>query len=72
MLELELTYLQQIKTGLESLGFKPEMHELTWFQDDYGLKAGEHGDDEDEAGDEDEDEEDEGSEADTEDEDDEE
>ena len=70
MLELGLTYLQQIKTGLESLGFKPEMHELTWFQDDYGLKAGEDGNDED--GDEDEEEEDEGSEADTGDEDDEE
>ena len=68
MRELGLTYLQQIKTGLESLGFKPEMHELTWFQDDYGLKAGEDGNDEDE----DEEEEDEGSEADTGDEDDEE
>jgi len=41
VLENQLTRPQQIKTGLESLGFKPEVHELSWFQDDYGLKAGE-------------------------------
>ena len=32
---------QQIKIGLEAVGFKPEVHDLNWFQDDYGLKAGE-------------------------------
>lgn len=46
--------LQQIKTGLESLGYKPEVHDLNWFQDDYGLKTDEN----DEEGDNDEDEED--------------
>lgn len=61
--------MQQIKTGLESLGFKPEIHELSWFQDDYGLKAGEDEDGGDEN--EDEEEDDEGSEDDSDEEDDE-
>ncbi|KAK5943462.1 hypothetical protein PMZ80_004469 [Knufia obscura] len=60
---------EQIKTGLESLGFKPEIHELSWFQDDYGLKAGEDEDGGDEN--EDEEEDDEGSEDDSDEEDDE-
>lgn len=54
----------QIKTGFESAGYQPEVKELTWFQDDYGLKrddvedGGEDDDEEqDESGDEDEDEE---------------
>ncbi len=62
---------QQIKVGLESLGFKPEVHELSWFQDDYGLKVGEDedgGDDDDDGGDDDEGEDEECSEHDSEDE----
>lgn len=54
-----------MKTGLETQGWKPEVHELAWFQDDYGLKVdeeegsgGKDGADEDE--DEDDDDEEEG------------
>jgi Zn-dependent M16 (insulinase) family peptidase len=36
--------LQTIKAGLESKGFKPEVHDLAWFQDDYGLKVDDAGD----------------------------
>lgn len=47
--------LQQVKTGLETIGYKPEIHDLNWFQDDYGLKVeqgeDETDDDEDEEGD---------------------
>jgi len=53
--------LQGIKSGLESVGFKPEIKDLDFFQDDYGLKlaAGEDGDEgEEEDEDEDDDEED--------------
>ncbi|KAI9739538.1 MAG: hypothetical protein M1834_006254 [Cirrosporium novae-zelandiae] len=35
----------KIKQGLEEKGFKPEIHPLTYFQDDYGLKAAEGEDD---------------------------
>lgn len=48
--------LQGIKAGLETVGWKPEVHELAWFQDDYGLKV--DGGDEDGAEDDDEDDED--------------
>ncbi len=53
---------EQVK-GFESLGFKPEVKPLTFFQDDYGLKieAGDEDDDdeEEEDGSEDEDDDDE-------------
>jgi Zn-dependent M16 (insulinase) family peptidase len=42
-----------IKEGLESVGFKPEIKDLEFFQDDYGLEGGEEdGDEEDEDDDE--------------------
>jgi hypothetical protein len=53
--------LQTIKAGLESKGFKPEVHDLAWFQDDYGLKVDDAGDgdaDDDDDDDDDEDDED--------------
>lgn len=51
--------MQQVETGLKSLGFAPEVRELSWFQDDYGLKAGEGEDDnEDEEEDDDDDDDD--------------
>jgi Zn-dependent M16 (insulinase) family peptidase len=37
---------ETIKEGLESVGFKPEIRDLEFFQDDYGLKAEEDDDDE--------------------------
>ncbi|ETN38659.1 uncharacterized protein HMPREF1541_06696 [Cyphellophora europaea CBS 101466] len=43
-----------IQKGLETVGWKPEVHDLTWFQDDYGLKVPDD-DDGDDEGDEDED-----------------
>ena len=52
--------LQTIKAGLESQGFKPEIHELAWFHDDYGLEVDddvEGADDDSEDGDNDDDEE---------------
>jgi hypothetical protein len=38
--------LQGIKSGLESVGFTPEIKDLDFFQDDYGLEpaAGEEDD----------------------------
>lgn len=52
-----------IREGLESAGFKPEIKDLEFFQDDYGLKGGdedgdEEDDDEDEDGDGDDDDDD--------------
>ena len=41
--------------GFESLGFKPQVKLLSYFEDDYGLKAGEDGDDGDDDEEEDED-----------------
>lgn len=32
--------IQIIKAGLESAGFTPEIQDLSYFQDDYGLGAG--------------------------------
>lgn len=46
--------MQQVKIGLESMSYKPEIHELSWFQDDYGLKAGNEEDGEDDEDDDDE------------------
>ena len=44
---------ETIKGGLESVGFKPEIRDLDFFQDDYGLEGGEEdGDEEDEEEDE--------------------
>jgi hypothetical protein len=42
--------LQGIKSGLEASGFRPEIKDLDFFQDDYGLKpaAGEQQDSEEE------------------------
>jgi hypothetical protein len=34
-----LTRVQMIKTGLVQAGYKPELRELSSFQDDYGWKA---------------------------------
>jgi hypothetical protein len=34
-----LTRVQMIKTGLVQAGYKPEIRELSSFQDDYGWKA---------------------------------
>ncbi|KAJ9652020.1 hypothetical protein H2198_008721 [Neophaeococcomyces mojaviensis] len=45
---------EQVKIGLESMSYKPEIHELSWFQDDYGLKAGNEEDGEDDEDDDDE------------------
>ena len=41
--------IQAISDGLKGAGFKPEIRDLTYFQDDYGLKAvdGEDGEEED-------------------------
>jgi len=36
-----------IKEGLEAAGFIPEIQDLSYFQDDYGVKAGPNGDDDD-------------------------
>ena len=52
-----LTTFQAIKSGLDSAGFTPEVQELTYFQDDYGLHEVE-GEDEDEEEDEDDDDDD--------------
>ncbi|KAK5076026.1 hypothetical protein LTS08_002535 [Lithohypha guttulata] len=56
---------EQIKTGLGSLGYQPEVHDLNWFQDDYGLKTGEddEAEEDDDDDDEDEDEDDDGDES---------
>lgn len=55
--------MQQIKTGLESIGFKADVRDLSSFEDDYGLKVGDddgedEDDDEDDEDGEDEDEDD--------------
>ena len=47
-----------IKEGLESVGFTPEIHDLDYFQDDYGLRAGDDDEDGDDEGGEEEEEED--------------
>ena len=47
---------EAIKSGLESVGFKPEIRDLDFFQDDYGLEGGEEDGDEEDEDDEDEDE----------------
>ncbi|EER25298.1 hypothetical protein CPC735_019020 [Coccidioides posadasii C735 delta SOWgp] len=52
---------ERIKTGFESLGFKPEVQPLKYFEDDYGLQL----DDDEEDEDEDEDDEDGGLDSDT-------
>lgn len=64
-MEFTNVFAQQIQTGLESMGFKASVRDLSSFQDDYGLKVGD-----DEEGDDDDDEED-GEEGDDDDEDDE-
>ena len=38
--------IQSIKDGLEKDGFNPEIQSLEFFQDDYGLEAGEEPDSE--------------------------
>ena len=48
-----LIYAQSLMKGFQSIGFKPEVKQLAFFQDDYGLKTGE-GDEEDEEEEEDE------------------
>jgi hypothetical protein len=51
-----LTVLRQnMETTFKDMGYKVQTHELSYFHDDYGLKAGE--DEEEEEDDEDEDEE---------------
>lgn len=49
-----------MKTNLEGHGFKPEIHDLTWFQDDYGLKVDDGDDEQDDGGDDDDDDDEEG------------
>lgn len=39
---------QGISDGLKGAGFSPEIHDLNYFQDDYGLKSTEGDEDEDE------------------------
>jgi len=48
--------IQAIKAGLESAGFSPEIHDLNYFQDDYGLTPIDEDDEDDEDEDENEDE----------------
>jgi hypothetical protein len=56
--------MQGIKSGLESVGFAPEIKDLDFFQDDYGLGPapgeGDDSEEDDEDGDDGEDREDEG------------
>lgn len=46
------------------MGWKPEVHDLTWFQDDYGLKVPDDDDDGDDDGDDEGDEDEDGDEED--------
>lgn len=39
---------QGISDGLKGAGFSPEIHDLNYFQDDYGLKSTESDDDDEE------------------------
>ncbi|KFG81727.1 putative zinc metalloprotease [Metarhizium anisopliae] len=53
---------ENMETAFKDMGYKVQTHELSYFHDDYGLKAGEEEEEEEEEEEDEEDEEDEGSE----------